>query len=136
MSKCLLLAVLVSSTGAIALAAETTVEHQVEQAAWKSLTRPWNVPLPSDSYEQQGCLECRNTGFLGRVGLYEMLKVSPELRQLVTDDTNSATIREQGIKQGMQPLRISGARKVASGITTMSEVLRVIPRAHDGTDPL
>ncbi|MDJ0957312.1 MAG: ATPase, T2SS/T4P/T4SS family [Arenicellales bacterium] len=110
--------------------------HEVEEGVWKSLTRPWNVPLPKDTYEYQGCLECRNTGFLGRIGLYEMLKVTPELRQLVKDDTNVAAIREQGIKQGMQPLRISGARKVASGLTTMSEVLRVVPRAHDGVDPL
>lgn len=111
-------------------------KHQVDEATWKNLTRPWNVALPNDTYEQRGCLECRNTGFLGRIGLYEMLKVTPELRQLVTDDTNVATVREQGIKQGMQPLKISGARKVASGMTTMSEVLRVIPRANAGEDPL
>lgn len=112
-------------------------KQQVDEGPWKNLTRPWNVPLPADTYEQQGCLDCRNTGFLGRVGLYEMLKVTTELRQLVTaDDTNVAAIREQGIKQGMQPLRISGARKVAGGITTMSEVMRVIPRIGDSGDPL
>lgn len=107
------------------------VKHGVDEASWKSLTRPWNVPLPKNTYEQKGCLDCRNTGFLGRVGLYEMLKVTPELRQKITTETNVAAIREQGVKQGMQPLRISGARKVSQGITTMSEVLRVIPRSGD-----
>lgn len=110
--------------------------QQVDQASWKSLTRPWNVPLPQDTYEKKGCLDCRNTGFLGRIGLYEMLKVTAELRQLVNADTDVAAIREQGIKQGMQPLRISGARKVASGMTTMSEVMRVVPRTSEGSDPL
>jgi general secretion pathway protein E len=106
-------------------------KQNVDAAAWKNLTRPWKVPLPNETYVQQGCLDCRNTGYLGRVGLYEMLRITPELRALVTADTDVASIREQGIKQGMQPLRISGARKIAGGITTMSEVMRVIPRTSD-----
>ena len=60
-----------------------------------------------------------------------MLRISPEIRRLVTSDTDAAAVREQGIKQGMQPLRISGARKITEGITTMSEVMRVIPRLTD-----
>jgi len=107
-------------------------KESVDAAAWKNLTRPWKVQFPDNTYEQQGCLDCRNTGYIGRVGLYEMLKITPELRELVTPDTNVASIREQGLKQGMQPLRISGARKIADGITTMSEVMRVVPRTNDG----
>ncbi len=105
--------------------------HDVDEAAWKDLTRPWKVQLPTGAYTQQGCLECRNTGYMGRIGLYEMLKITPELRHLVNPDADAAAIREQGIKQGMQPLRISGARKITQGITTMSEVMRVIPRLGD-----
>ena len=111
-------------------------QKSVDEAAWKSLTRPWKVPFPSDTYEQQGCLDCRNTGFLGRLGLYEMLKITPELRQLVISHTDVAAIREQGIKQGMQPLRISGARKIAGGITNISEVMRVIPRTSESGDSI
>ncbi len=107
-------------------------KQSVDAAAWKDLTRPWKVPLPTETYAQQGCLDCRNTGYLGRIGLYEMLRITPELRALVTSDTDVASIREQGLKQGMQPLRISGARKIAGGITTMNEVMRVVPRANDG----
>jgi len=105
--------------------------HDVDEAAWKDLTRPWKVQLPTGAYTQQGCIECRNTGYMGRIGLYEMLKITPELRHLVNPDADAAAIREQGIKQGMQPLRISGARKITQGITTMSEVMRVIPRLGD-----
>lgn len=103
----------------------------VDEAEWKGLTRPWKVQLPANAHVQQGCIECRNTGYLGRIGLYEMLRISPEIRRLVTPDADAASIREQGIKQGMQPLRISGARKITEGITTMSEVMRVIPRLGD-----
>ena len=113
------------------LCPQCKVKNGVDEASWKSLTRPWNVTVPRNTFEQKGCLDCRNTGFLGRVGLYEMLKVTPELRQLITAETNAAAIREQGVKQGMQPLRISGARKITQGITTMSEVLRVVPRPSD-----
>ncbi len=105
--------------------------HDVDEAAWKDLTRPWKVQLPTGAYTQQGCIECRNTGYMGRIGLYEMLKITPELRHLVNPDADAAAIREQGIKQGMQPLRISGARKITQGITTISEVMRVIPRLGD-----
>ena len=103
----------------------------VDEGAWKELTRPWKVQLPGNAHIQQGCIECRNTGYMGRIGLYEMLRISPELRRLVTPDADAAAIREQGIKQGMQPLRISGARKITEGITTMAEVMRVIPRLSD-----
>ncbi len=105
--------------------------YDVDEAAWKDLTRPWKVQLPTGAYTQQGCIECRNTGYMGRIGLYEMLKITPELRHLVNPDADAAAIREQGIKQGMQPLRISGARKITQGITTISEVMRVIPRLGD-----
>jgi len=103
----------------------------VDEATWRALTHPWKVAVPQETYTQQGCLECRNTGYLGRVGLYEMLRMTPEMRRRVTPDTDAHVLREQGIKEGMQPLRISGARKVSAGLTTMSEVLRVIPRDKD-----
>jgi general secretion pathway protein E len=57
-----------------------------------------------------------------------MLKITPELHRHITPDADIDDIREQGIKQGMQPLKISGARKIAAGITTLSEVMRVIPK--------
>ena len=107
------------------------VPETADEAGWKALTHPWKVALPRETFGKRGCLECRNTGFLGRVGLYEMLRMTPDLRKRITPDTDIHAIREQSIKEGLQPLRISGARKVAAGITTMSEVMRVIPKDKD-----
>jgi general secretion pathway protein E len=67
------------------------------------------------------------TGYLGRVGLYEMLIMSPGLRKLIKPACDVAGLREQAYKEGMKPLRISGAQKVAGGLTTIEEVLKVAP---------
>jgi len=106
-------------------------QQAVDERQWRSLTQPWKVPAPKDTYNVEGCLECRNTGYLGRVGLYEILKVTPDLRSLVHENADLSALREQGHKEGMQPLRISGARKIAAGLTTMEEVMRVIPKLPD-----
>ncbi len=67
------------------------------------------------------------TGYLGRSGIYEIMLLSPALKKLVAASSDIALIREQAYKEGMRPLRISGAQKVAAGMTTMEEVLRVTP---------
>jgi len=103
----------------------------VDERLWRSLTRPWNVALPAKTYTSAGCLECRNTGYMGRVGLYEILQMTQDMRALVHEDTDLAALREQGHKEGMQPLRISGARKIAGGMTNIEEVMRVIPKLPD-----
>jgi general secretion pathway protein E len=103
-------------------------KHQLDERQWRDLTQPWKVSMPGSSYTLEGCLECRNTGYLGRVGLYEILRVTPDLRGLIHERTDLSVLRDQGYKEGMQPLRISGARKIAAGMTTMEEVMRVIPK--------
>ena len=55
-----------------------------------------------------GCLECRMTGFYGRIGLYEIMLMTPALRRLIVTDTDDARLREQAFKDGMKPLRVSG----------------------------
>jgi general secretion pathway protein E len=67
------------------------------------------------------------TGFRGRIGLYEIMLMTPGLRKLVIADTDDVKIREQAFKDGMKPLRVSGAMKVAAGVTTAEEVLKVAP---------
>ena len=67
------------------------------------------------------------TGYMGRTGLYEIFTMSPALRKLVTDTTDMAALRDQAYKEGLRPLRISGATKVAAGITTIEEVFKVAP---------
>jgi general secretion pathway protein E len=99
----------------------------VKEEDWKALTGAWKVTLPTSAYQPVGCLECRMTGYLGRIGLYEMLVMSPALRKLITPGCDSAVIRQQAYREGMRPLRVSGALKVAQGVTTVDEVVKVAP---------
>jgi general secretion pathway protein E len=102
-------------------------EGKVEPAAWDALTKPWSVPQPQKVSLPVGCGKCRHTGYLGRVGLYEILRLGPELKALVKPDGGDDPIRRAALKLGMEPLRISGARKVINGVTSIEEVLRVVP---------
>jgi general secretion pathway protein E len=69
------------------------------------------------------------TGYYGRIGLYEIMHITPAIRRLMTHDADDRALREQAYKDGMKPLRVSGAMKVASGITTAEEVMKVAPLA-------
>jgi general secretion pathway protein E len=100
-----------------------TEDHQ----AWDALVAPWKSNRPSHVYKPVGCLECRMTGFLGRVGIYEVLLFTQQVKKLLHDKADPAEIREAAIKEGMKPLRISGALKVGAGLTTIEEVLKVAP---------
>jgi len=98
-----------------------------DHAAWDALVAPWKSNRPPHVYKAVGCLECRMTGFQGRVGIYEVLLFSSELKTLVAGGADLNKLREIGFKEGMKPLRISGAMKVAAGLTTIEEVLKVAP---------
>lgn len=75
--------------------------------------------------EGEGCQECRFTGFKGRTGIYEILRISQPIRELVLKGTSSQQIRKQAVSEGMRTLRHDGLRKVISGLTTYTEVMRV-----------
>ena len=98
-------------------------------AAWEALVAPWRTNRPAAVSRPVGCLECRRTGYLGRVGIYETLLCTDALRALVAAGAELARLREQAVRDGMKPLRIGGARKVAAGVTTVEEVLKVAPPA-------
>jgi len=102
-----------------------------DQAAWEALVTPWKSKHPSKLYKPVGCLECRMTGFMGRIGIYETLLFSSAIKSLVNDKADLGALREQGFKEGMKPLRISGAMKVGAGLTTIEEVLKVAPPVRD-----
>jgi len=107
--------------------------HRAEdQQAWEALVAPWKSKHPAKLYKPVGCLECRMTGFMGRVGIYETLVFSTAIKNLVNAQADLVTIREQAFKEGMKPLRISGAMKVGAGLTTIEEVLKVAPPVRDG----
>ncbi len=106
--------------------------HRAEdQAAWEALVAPWTSKHPAKLYKPVGCLECRMTGFMGRIGIYETLLFTGPIKALVNDKADLAALREQAFKEGMKPLRISGAMKVGAGVTTIEEVLKVAPPVRD-----
>ncbi|MEO5830652.1 MAG: ATPase, T2SS/T4P/T4SS family, partial [Rhodanobacter sp.] len=95
--------------------------------AWNVLTHGWDMPVPPRVFHPAGCLECRNTGFLGRTGIYEMLKLTPRLRGLISAQLDLAGFAQASLTEGMRPLRISAADQVAAGLTTVQEILTVLP---------
>ena len=94
---------------------------------WQELVQPWRAPVPAQIYKAQGCEHCRHTGYQGRVGLYEIMPLSNELKKLVAADANLDVLKQQAYREGVQPLRLSGAKRISEGVTTMEEVMRVVP---------
>ncbi len=105
---------------------------QIEDGLWEALVRPWPLPKPAAVGVPQGCSECRKTGYLGRVGLYELLMVTPELRRLLRAETDEELVRRGAFEQGMHPLRISAASQIAAGLTTFEEVMQTLPPLDEG----
>ncbi|MGH8432943.1 MAG: GspE/PulE family protein [Pseudomonas sp.] len=103
---------------------------QISEEDWQALTKPWSAPLPGGAHKAIGCLECRDTGYRGRAGVYEILQLTDSVKPLITADTDLLTLRRQAFKEGMRSLRLSGAQKVAAGLTTIEEVLRVTPQSE------
>ena len=99
----------------------------VDEAAWKSLVQPWKAAPPAQFSEPGGCLECRETGYLGRQGLYEIMVMTDTLKPLIADQCDIAALRTQALREGMRTLRLAGAQKVGTGVTSVAEVLRVTP---------
>ena len=95
--------------------------------AWIKLTAPPKLKVPNNCFKAVGCDECKNTGYLGRIGIYEILPMNPELQKMISDNTDINSIRATALKQGMRSLRISGAQKIAEGLTTLEEIFSVIP---------
>ena len=103
---------------------------QIDETDWQALTRPWSAPLPTQAHRAVGCPECRDTGYRGRAGVYEIMLLNDGIKPLITADTDLIALRRQAFKEGMRSLRLSGAQKVATGLTTIEEVLRVTPQSE------
>lgn len=94
---------------------------------WQQLTAPWKVGEPKHPHALKGCLECRNTGYLGRQGIYEILPLTPDVQSFIQSEVDLRGLRQQAMKEGMRTLRLSGAQKISKGETTIEEVMRVAP---------
>ena len=101
-------------------------EERIEDKIWIDFVGEDDIEQITPA-KPVGCIECRQTGFLGRIGLYEMLEVTEALKSHVVPGGDLSALRKQTIKDGLQTLRASGARQVAAGMTTVEEVLRVTP---------
>ncbi|WP_267226809.1 GspE/PulE family protein [Dyella silvae] len=100
---------------------------------WTALTHGWSVPLPDKVFKPVGCLECRNTGFMGRTGIYEMMQLTQRLRSLISAQLDLGHFGHAALAEGMRPLRISAATQVARGLTTVQEVITVLPPIEHGS---
>ena len=106
-------------------------EIDLEPLDWQALIKPWTTSPPDRISHSEGCLECRQTGFVGRIGIYEMMPITDTLKHEITDNFDLVKFRKAAIRQGMKPLNLAGAQKVARGLTTIEEVLKVAPPRYD-----
>jgi len=104
--------------------------EEVDVEAWNLLVHPFKAKPPAQIYTPVGCLECRDTGYLGRMGIYELLSMTENVQKSIRDEVSLEDIRKQGFRDGMRSLRLAGAQKVGAGSTTIAEVLRVAPASQ------
>lgn len=102
-------------------------KSDISDETWQELISPWKAIKPSQVYIATGCLECRMTGYRGRTGIYEMLPLSAEMKKLVVKDAELGMIKALAKREGMKPLRLSGAEKVEAGLTTADEIIKIAP---------
>jgi type IV pilus assembly protein PilB len=76
------------------------------------------------TFKGQGCATCNNTGYKGRIGLYEVMEINDELRELILIGASALELRKKAIEDGMITLRESGLQKIRDGVTTIEEVVR------------
>ena len=104
---------------------------EIDAETWRALIAPFKTDKPAAIYKPVGCIECRMTGYRGRTGIYEILEITPEIKKLVSAEPSIDPIRSRGLREGMRPLRVSGAMKVVAGTTTPEEVLKATPSIED-----
>ncbi len=102
-------------------------DEATPREALAELVKPWQINGGYKPYKPVGCVDCRLTGYRGRMGLYELMTVTEAFKERVTKEPNIDALRRQAVSEGMRPLRLGGALKVAGGFTTIEEVLSATP---------
>ena len=102
-------------------------DENASRDALTDLVKPWQLNGGYRPFKPVGCVDCRLTGFKGRLGLYELLVVSEGFKEKVSKEPNIDALRRQAVADGMRPLRLGGALKVAEGLTTIEEILASTP---------
>ena len=103
-------------------------DESVTRETLLEIIKPWRLNGDMRPFKAVGCLDCRMTGFRGRAGLYELLNVTPAAQACIHPVPDTEKLRAQALLDGLRPLRLAGAMKVAEGVTTIDEVLRSTPR--------
>jgi general secretion pathway protein E len=106
---------------------EDEATTEASSKALADLVKPWKVTGSYRPYQPVGCVDCRMTGFRGRMGLYELLVVTEAFKDKVSREPQMEALRKQAVADGMRPLRLAGAARVAEGLTTLDEVLATTP---------
>ncbi|EJL89707.1 type II secretory pathway, ATPase PulE/Tfp pilus assembly pathway, ATPase PilB [Polaromonas sp. CF318] len=102
-------------------------DEGVARETLADLVKPWQISGGYRPYKPVGCVDCRMTGFRGRMGLYELLTVTEGFKEKVSKEPSIDALRRQAVSEGMRPLRLAGALKVAEGLTTVEEILASTP---------
>ena len=102
-------------------------DESATRADLEAVVKPWKINGGYRPYKAVGCVDCRMTGFMGRMGLYELLTVSEAFKDRVNQQPSIDALRLQAVTDGMRPLRLAGALRVAEGLTTLDEVLLATP---------
>lgn len=105
--------------------------HKVDAEKWVSMVHPYDLSPPKELFEAVGCDECRNTGYHGRTGVFEMMPVDAEIRKNIKKDTPSEVITKIAYGQGMLPLRVAIAELLQAGKTSLEEAIRLAPPSMD-----
>jgi type IV pilus assembly protein PilB len=118
----------------VASALECVVAQRLARKLCESCRRPGQAPASAlglegeamiDVYEPVGCSRCRGSGYRGRIGLYEVMLVTEEIRSLIVRQASSADVARVAVAQGMRTLREDGLLKAREGLTSLAEVARV-----------
>jgi general secretion pathway protein E len=99
---------------------------------WNGLGVSTGVAMPATVYKAVGCLECRQTGYLGRCGVYELMPLNASMQSAIAENPDLKDLRRLAVQAGMRPLRHAGAEKIAAGLTTIDEVLALTPDPREG----
>jgi general secretion pathway protein E len=95
--------------------------------ALAEVVKPWQISGSYKPFKAVGCVDCRMTGFMGRMGLYELLVVTEAFKEKINREPSTDALRRQAVADGMRPLRLAGALRVAEGVTVVEEILASTP---------
>jgi general secretion pathway protein E len=102
-------------------------DEEATREALSEMVKPWQINGGYKPYKAVGCVDCRMTGYMGRMGLYELLVVTDGFKSRVSGEPGIDALRRQAVTDGMRPLRLAGALRVSEGLTVMEEVMSATP---------